>query len=210
MKVGLVLPQAPEDGAGATWSEIGSLARHAEAGGIDSLWVCDHFFYREGDGSEVGYHEAWTLIAALAATTTRVELGTLVLATSFRPPGLLAKMAVTADEVSGGRMTLGLGCGWNEPEYTAFGYPFDHRVGRFEDARGASVGRPGNRGRPGGVGRRGHRPHPARNDDLDARDVRYRARRRGSVSGLIPAELRQVQRLTQVGDEVVRVLDPNR
>jgi alkanesulfonate monooxygenase SsuD/methylene tetrahydromethanopterin reductase-like flavin-dependent oxidoreductase (luciferase family) len=134
MKVGLVLPQTPEDGAGANWTEIGALARHAEAGGIDSLWICDHFFYVEDDGREVGYHEAWTLIAALAATTTRVELGTLVLATSFRPAGLLAKMAVTADDVSGGRLTLGLGCGWNEPEYTAFGYPFDHRVGRFEDA----------------------------------------------------------------------------
>jgi alkanesulfonate monooxygenase SsuD/methylene tetrahydromethanopterin reductase-like flavin-dependent oxidoreductase (luciferase family) len=134
MKVGLVLPQAPEDGAGATWAEIASLARQAEASGIDSLWVCDHFFYREEDGREVGYHEAWTLIAALAATTARVELGTLVLATSFRPAGLLAKMAVTADDVSGGRLTLGLGCGWNEPEYTAFGYPFDHRVGRFEEA----------------------------------------------------------------------------
>ena len=66
-----------------------------------------------GDGS----HEAWTLLSALAATTTRVELGTLVLATSFRPAGLLAKMAATADDVAGGRLILGLGCGWHEPEY---------------------------------------------------------------------------------------------
>jgi alkanesulfonate monooxygenase SsuD/methylene tetrahydromethanopterin reductase-like flavin-dependent oxidoreductase (luciferase family) len=134
MKVGLVLPQAPEDGAGGTWTEIAALARQAEAGGIDSLWICDHFFHLPDDGFQVGYHEAWTLLSALAAVTDRVELGTLVLATSFRPAGLLAKMAVTADDVAGGRLILGLGCGWHEPEYQAFGYPFDHRVGRFEEA----------------------------------------------------------------------------
>lgn len=134
MKVGVVLPQSAEDGGGGTWAEIAALARQAEAGGIDSLWVCDHFFFREDDGHEVGIHEAWTLLTAVAAVTERVELGTLVLATSFRGPGLLAKMAATADEVAGGRLILGLGCGWYETEYDAFGYPFDHRVGRFEEA----------------------------------------------------------------------------
>ncbi|HEY7131291.1 MAG TPA: LLM class flavin-dependent oxidoreductase [Candidatus Limnocylindrales bacterium] len=137
MRVGVALPQAAEDGAGGTWSEILGLARQLEDGGVDSLWLSDHFFYRAPDqpvGSETGYHEAWTLLSALAATTRRVELGTLVLATSFRPPGLLAKMAATVDDVSGGRLILGLGCGWHEPEYEAFGYPFDHRVGRFEEA----------------------------------------------------------------------------
>ena len=132
-----MLPQAAEDGAGGTWQDILALARGAEDGGADSLWLSDHFFYREAGqpiGAETGYHEPWTLLSALAATTTRVELGTLVLATSFRPPGLLAKMAATADDVSGGRLILGLGCGWHEPEYEAFGYPFDHRVGRFEEA----------------------------------------------------------------------------
>lgn len=133
MKVGLVLPQSPDDGAGGSWAEIAKLAQQAEAGGIDSLWVCDHFLYRPDDGTEVGYHEPLTLIGALAAVTDRVELGTLVLATSFRPVGLLAKMAITADEVAAGRLILGLGCGWHEPEYRAFGYPFDHRVGRFEE-----------------------------------------------------------------------------
>lgn len=134
MKVGVVLPQSADDGEGGSWAEIAALARHAEAGGIDSLWVCDHFFFREDDGHEVGIHEAWTLLTAVAAITERVELGTLVLATSFRNPGLLAKMAATADEVAGGRLILGLGCGWYETEYDAFGYPFDHRVGRFEEA----------------------------------------------------------------------------
>lgn len=137
MKIGLVLAQAAEDGAGGTWAEIAAVARQAEEGGLDSLWLSDHFFYREAGaavGSETGYHEAWTLLSALAVATTRVELGTLVLATSFRPPGLLAKMAASADDVAGGRLILGLGCGWHEPEYEAFGYPFDHRVGRFEEA----------------------------------------------------------------------------
>jgi probable F420-dependent oxidoreductase len=134
MKVGIVMPQGPQDGDGGSWPMIATLARQAEAGGVDSLWVYDHFLYRADDEPESGNHEAWTLLSALAVATERVELGTLVLATSFRPAGLLAKMAVTADDVAGGRLILGLGCGWHEPEYRAFGYPFDHRVGRFEEA----------------------------------------------------------------------------
>jgi probable F420-dependent oxidoreductase len=133
VKVGLMLPQAPEDGAG-TWREIRALAEQAEAGGADSLWVSDHFLFRPTDRPQAGYHEAMSLISALAATTERVQLGTLVLATSFRPPAILAKIAATTDDVAGGRLILGLGCGWYEPEYTAFGYPFDHRVDRFEEA----------------------------------------------------------------------------
>lgn len=105
-----------------------------EAGGADSLRLSDHFLYRPGDWLEVGYHKPWVLLAALAAATRRIELGTLVLATSFRSPGLVAKMAATANEISGGRLILGIGCGWHEPEYRAFSHPFDHRVGRFEEA----------------------------------------------------------------------------
>jgi alkanesulfonate monooxygenase SsuD/methylene tetrahydromethanopterin reductase-like flavin-dependent oxidoreductase (luciferase family) len=135
MKVGLCLAQAPQDGAGGTWREILGMARLAEDGGADSLWVSDHFLYRPKDGGdETGYHEAWSLVSAVAASTSRVQIGTLVLATSFRPPGITAKMAATADDVAGGRLILGLGCGWHEPEYLAFGYPFDHRVARFEEA----------------------------------------------------------------------------
>ena len=88
MKIGVLLPQSPTDGAGSTWPEIADLARMAEDAGADSLRVSDHFFFRAPDtaiGSEDGGHEAWTLLSALAATTTRVELGPLVLATSFRP-----------------------------------------------------------------------------------------------------------------------------
>ena len=73
-------------------------------------------------------------MAALAASTSRIELGQLVMCVSFRSPALLAKMAVTADGVSGGRLVLGLGAGWYDPEYLAFGFPADHRVARFEEA----------------------------------------------------------------------------
>ncbi len=90
--------------------------------------------FRFADEAEDGIHEAWTLLAAIAAVTGRAELGTIVLGSAFRPPALMAKMAATLDEIAGGRLILGLGTGWHEPEYRAFGYPFDHRAGRFEEA----------------------------------------------------------------------------
>ena len=134
MKVGLILPMSDDDGAGTpSWATIRDLARQAEAGGADSVWIYDHLVLRLA-GQATGIHEAWTLLTAVAAATTQVEVGTIVLATSFRSPALLAKMATTLDEISGGRLVLGLGCGWHEAEYTAFGYPFDHRVDRFEEA----------------------------------------------------------------------------
>ena len=136
MRVGLVLPIADEDGAdGAapSYAEIRALALAAEAGGLDSLWVFDHLLFRS-DGATTGIHECWTILSALAEATTRVQLGSVVMCTSFRNPALLAKMAATLDHISAGRLILGVGCGWHEPEYEAFGFPFDHRVGRFEEA----------------------------------------------------------------------------
>ena len=134
MKVGLILPMSDDDGAGTpTWPTIRDLAHLAEDGGADSVWVYDHLLFRL-EGQATGIHEAWTLLSAVAAATERVELGTIVLATSFRNPALLAKMATTLDIISGGRLLLGVGCGWHEPEYRAFGYPFDRRVDRFEEA----------------------------------------------------------------------------
>ena len=114
-----------------TWPQVRTFGQHAEAVGLDSLWVCDHLLSGPPDD---GIHEGWTILAALASSTSRVELGQLVTCTSFRHPALLAKMATTADEVSGGRLILGLGAGWYDREYQAFGYPTDHRGGRFEEA----------------------------------------------------------------------------
>lgn len=115
------------------WPTIRSFARRAEQHGLDSLWLCDHFF-RFPSELTGGIQEAWTILAALAASTSRIELGQLVLSAPFRNPALLAKMAATADEVSGGRLILGLGAGWADAESDAFGYPTDDRVGRFEEA----------------------------------------------------------------------------
>ena len=133
MKVGMSLPQtADRGGEGGSWAEISRLARLAEDGGADSLWVADHFFYRD-EQVEIGLHEAFTLLTAVAAVTTRVQMGPLVACTSFRSAGMLAKIAATIDSVAEGRFILGLGCGWHEAEYASFGYPFDHRVGRFAE-----------------------------------------------------------------------------
>jgi alkanesulfonate monooxygenase SsuD/methylene tetrahydromethanopterin reductase-like flavin-dependent oxidoreductase (luciferase family) len=104
----------------------------AGAGGTTAFAVRSKFIGRPTDLRPGIW--PWSLLAALAASTERVQLGTLVLATSFRPPALLAKMAATTDLIAGGRLILGVGCGWHEPEYRAFGFPFDHRVGRFEES----------------------------------------------------------------------------
>jgi alkanesulfonate monooxygenase SsuD/methylene tetrahydromethanopterin reductase-like flavin-dependent oxidoreductase (luciferase family) len=136
LKVGLFLPLWEEGTSGRvpSWTEILARAKAAEAVGVDSLWVPDHLIIRFPDTEPEGVWEGWSFLAALAASTERVELGQLVTCTAFRNPALLAKMADTVDEISGGRLTLGLGAGWHEPEFQAFGYPFDHRVSRFEEA----------------------------------------------------------------------------
>jgi len=133
MRIGVVVPMSLSDGPGQmpTWPQVRTFGQHVEAAGLHSLWVCDRLL--SGPPDE-GIHEGWTIPAALAASTRHLELGQLVTCTSFRPPALLAKMATTADNVSGGRLILGLGAGWYDREYTAFGYPTDHRVGRFEEA----------------------------------------------------------------------------
>ncbi|MGH3006330.1 MAG: LLM class flavin-dependent oxidoreductase [Gaiellaceae bacterium] len=135
MKLGVEIPMAEGEGGDGTpdWPTIRSFARRAEESGLDSLWLCDHLFRYPTEPSG-GIHEAWTVLAALAASTSRVELGHLVLSAPFRNAALLAKMAVTADAVSAGRLILGLGAGWADAESDAFGYPTDDRVGRFEEA----------------------------------------------------------------------------
>jgi FMNH2-dependent dimethyl sulfone monooxygenase len=136
MRVGVTVPLAygdTEDSRAPTFAETLDFARVAESGGLDSIWVYDHLIFRFPPEPEEGLHEAWTTLTALAALVPRVELGALVMCSSFRNAGLMAKMAATLDDLSGGRLILGLGCGWHEPEYAAFGFPFDHRVGRFEE-----------------------------------------------------------------------------
>ena len=131
MKIGIQLPEVERL---VRWSELRDMAVTAEGIGLDSIWVGDHLLYR-GDGAPArGPWEAWSTLAALAAMTERVEIGPLVASTSFHNPAMLAKKAATIDEISGGRLILGLGAGWNEAEYSAYGYPFDHRVSRFEEA----------------------------------------------------------------------------
>ena len=137
MKIGLMLPIGEEEALGRppSFEHLKAMTLAAEAGGLDSVWCADHVLFRSGDDDHTrGIHEAWTLLSALAAVTTRVELGPLVLCVPFRNPAMIAKMAATFDEVSGSRLILGLGCGWHKPEFDAFGLPFDHRVGRFEEA----------------------------------------------------------------------------
>ena len=121
------------DGRTPRWSDILAMAQAAESVGFDSVWVSDHVGFGDPDGDWTGAWESWTLLSALAASTRRVELGTYVLAAPLRNPALLAKMAETLDEVSGGRLILGLGAGWDEPEFTSYGVPFDDRFRRFED-----------------------------------------------------------------------------
>lgn len=134
MKVGVTLPVGDHRGGGpAQFPAILAMARRAEEAGLDSVWVFDHLLFRLEDQAESGAWEGWTILSALATATTRVQLGSLVLGMRLRNPGLLAKMASTLDHVSGGRVVLGVGAGWHDPELEAFGYPTDHRVGRFEE-----------------------------------------------------------------------------
>jgi alkanesulfonate monooxygenase SsuD/methylene tetrahydromethanopterin reductase-like flavin-dependent oxidoreductase (luciferase family) len=133
MKVGVILPLSTDDG-GPSYVQIRTWARAAEAAGLDSVWIYDHLLYRFPDKPPQGIWEGWTVMSALAEATERVELGALVLCAAFRNPAVLAKMAATLDEISGGRIILGLGAGWHEPEFAAFGLPFDHLVDRFAEA----------------------------------------------------------------------------
>lgn len=126
--------QLPEVERVVRWPELAEMVRTAEGIGLDSIWVGDHLLYRQRQTGLAGPWEAWAQLAAIAAITSRVEIGPLVAATSFHNPGLLAAKANAVDEISAGRLILGLGAGWNEVEYRAFGFPFDHRVSRFKEA----------------------------------------------------------------------------
>lgn len=115
------------------WSEIADQARAAEAAGLDSLWTEDHLFYTDKDGRTIGPWEAWTVLAGLAQVCS-LRIGTMVSPVTMRAPLLLAKAAATVDEMSEGRLVLGIGAGWAAGEFGSVGAPFDHRVSRFEEA----------------------------------------------------------------------------
>ena len=131
LRVGIQLPEVERV---VRWPEYVAMARAAEDVGFDTLWLGDHLLYRWPGREPRGPWEVWTMLAALAASTSRIRLGPLVASTAFHAPALLAKLAATVDEVSGGRLVLGLGAGWNDTEFGAFGFPFDHRIDRFEEA----------------------------------------------------------------------------
>lgn len=139
MKVGVIIPiHAPQTGANVnvpTYAEVKSIACTAEREGLDSAWITDHLLFRmPPDYVSRGSHEAFTFWSGLAEATTRIELGALVLCTAFRNPAVLAKEAISLDDIANHRITLGLGCGWHEPEFKAFGIPFTNRVSKFEEA----------------------------------------------------------------------------
>jgi len=136
MRVGVTVPMAlgeTAEGRVTTFAETREFAAIAEQSGLDSIWVFDHLLFRFPPEPDEGPHEAWTTLSALAPVVPRVELGALVMCSSFRPAGLMAKQAATLDDLSGGRLILGIGSGWHEPEYDAFGLPFEHRVSWFAE-----------------------------------------------------------------------------
>jgi probable F420-dependent oxidoreductase len=131
----LLVGDIPHAGVLATWSDLRDVAQRAEALGFDAITVGDHLLMDFHDeGFKVGFWECFSTVAALAASTSRIQIGTLVAATAYRNPAMLAKAAATIDEISGGRLVLGLGGGWYEYEFRAFGFPYDHRAGRFEES----------------------------------------------------------------------------
>ncbi len=135
--IGLNLPTWPRsDGTVATWPEIRSLARDAEALGVDRLWVPDHLVRVTASGRAVGFRECWTVLTATAEATARIGVGPFVACTGFRNPGLLARMAETLDDVSGGRLVLGIGDGGpsGDTSWRMFGFEQGRPVGRFAES----------------------------------------------------------------------------
>ncbi|MGZ8613489.1 MAG: LLM class flavin-dependent oxidoreductase [Actinomycetota bacterium] len=139
MRFGLSLPHygfSLPDGAPITFEAMCEWAVRAERLGFDPIWISDHFFYsfaRYGaDPAPIAAVEPLTAIAGLATVTERIRMGTLVLGAPFRHPSILAKMATTIDGISGGRLELGIGAGWLEDEFTAFGFPFGTVGERFD------------------------------------------------------------------------------
>lgn len=131
LRVGVQLPEVERR---VDWPELRAMAVAAEESGFDSVWLGDHLLYRDDGRPERGPWDVWTTLAALTASTERVRLGPLVACAAFHPPGLIARMAASIDEIGGGRFVLGIGAGWNRTEFDAFGIAYDQRAARFEEA----------------------------------------------------------------------------
>jgi alkanesulfonate monooxygenase SsuD/methylene tetrahydromethanopterin reductase-like flavin-dependent oxidoreductase (luciferase family) len=138
MGIGLMMPTSEGSAFGPTprFSDMVEIAQTAESLGFDGLWFPDHFIMQipPGEGDVRGVWEAFPLMAGIAAMTSRIALGSLVTCLGWRNPVIVTKMSEMIDEISNGRFVLGVGAGWHEPEYEMFGFPWDHRVSRFEDA----------------------------------------------------------------------------
>jgi alkanesulfonate monooxygenase SsuD/methylene tetrahydromethanopterin reductase-like flavin-dependent oxidoreductase (luciferase family) len=117
-----------------SWQTMKDIVQMAEDVGFYSAWIPDHLIHEPAGVERYGIWESWSVLTALLAVTSKIRMGPHVLCTGWRNPALIAKMADTVDEISNGRLILALGAGWHEPEYRAFGFPFDHRIGRFEEA----------------------------------------------------------------------------
>jgi alkanesulfonate monooxygenase SsuD/methylene tetrahydromethanopterin reductase-like flavin-dependent oxidoreductase (luciferase family) len=137
MQIGVVLPQfeAPKSGEAPSWDTIRGMARRAEEIGFDTVWIADELLWEfdEWPGPR-GFWEGVALAGAVAASTSRIEVGTWVLSALHRNPGLTAKVVETLDEISGGRFLFGFGSGHARRQGEAFGYPMDHTIGRYEEA----------------------------------------------------------------------------
>lgn len=192
MKVGLILPMTEHDDGGMRpYVQMRELARHAETVGLDSLWVCDHMLFRHPDSPTRGTWEAATLAAAVCEATSRADIGTLVMCTAFRNPVLLAKTAVTLDEISEGRLILGLGAGWHAPEMTALGLPVTELVSRFEESAAITVA----------LLRDGHVDFQGRHFTVPDCELRPRGPRPGGIPVLIGGEGARVMRVAaRLGD----------
>lgn len=137
MSLGVMVPigEASHFGVTPRFSDMVEITQAAKEAGFEAAWFADHFLFEDAsDGNTRGVWEAFTTMAAVAAAVPDIQIGSLVACTGFRNPGLIAKSAETIDEISDGRFILGLGAGWHKPEYDRFGYPFDYRVSRFEEA----------------------------------------------------------------------------
>lgn len=135
MSFGLMVPMREGSMGGDTprYADVLAMTESAREVGFEALWFADHLSFQQDDET-IGTWEAWTLMAAVAQAIPDMQIGPLVSCAGFRNPGLLAKMAEMIDEISVGRFILGMGAGWNKPEYEQFGYPFDYRASRFEES----------------------------------------------------------------------------